>query len=129
MQRPPTIELMLPSVNQVVNKIEDDEVEKKTDPSDVRDAWPNGIDVESWETVNAQHAKHIFNGIFKCEKHHQLEQAQTMNERVYKIDFDPCSIGDGFDGSPFLQRRNENHQNQNLKQAKQEPPCALKRHI
>ena len=35
MQCPPPIELMLPSVNQVMHKIEDDEVEKETDPGDV----------------------------------------------------------------------------------------------
>ena len=108
---------MLSSVNQIVNKIEDDKVEHETDPSNVGDTWPECVNVEGWKPIHAQHAKHSINSIFKGEKHDQLEQAQTVNEGVGDVNFDPSGIRDRFERSPFLQRCNEDKQNQNLQQA------------
>jgi hypothetical protein len=117
MQRPPPIELMLPSVNQVVNKIENNKVQQETDPSNVRDTWPKCVNVKSWKPVHAQHAKRCFNGIFKSEKHDQLKKAQTVNQGVEDINFDTVGICHRFRRSPFFQGRNEDKQNQNLQQA------------
>jgi hypothetical protein len=114
MQSPPTIELMLPSVNQVMNKIEDNKVQQETDPSNVGDAWPKCVDVERWKPMHAQHAKNSFNGIFKSKKHDQLEKAQAMNQGVEDINFDTVGICHRFGRSPFFQGRNEDKQNQNL---------------
>ena len=64
--------------------------------------------------MNAQHAKHSFNGIFKSKKHDQLKQAQTMNEGVKDINFDTVGVCHRLGGAPFFQGRNEDKQNQNL---------------
>ena len=75
MQSPPSIELMLTAVNQVIYKIKNNQVNDKTHDGMIGDVWPQGINVQGWKTFYAQHAKDCFYGIFKGKKHDQLEQA------------------------------------------------------
>ena len=129
MQPPPPLNLVLPTVYPVADKVKHHQVNQQADNGDVGDARPKLIQVKRAVARRAQSTKQFVKQRVQRQKQRYPEKTQPMDQRVQHIGANGGTVSHCFDGSPTLQRANHSQQKSDLQQAHQQPGSGLVTHF
>ena len=125
MQGPPPVELVLGPVQPVIGKVEHHEVDQKAGQRAIGHARPELVQMEGRQAPRAQRADAFFQPVLEGEEHHQLEQAQAVDQRVDHVHTHRGPVGHGLHRPLALHRPDHRHHHRDLQQAHDEPAGAV----